>query len=47
MAAVAEIADVFHRTREELGVERGTQKLTILRSAFPTSGEEDLCLRVE
>lgn len=47
MSVVEDIAGVFHRTREEMGVERGAQKLTILRGAFPTSGRKDLDHRID
>jgi alkanesulfonate monooxygenase SsuD/methylene tetrahydromethanopterin reductase-like flavin-dependent oxidoreductase (luciferase family) len=47
MDVVANVARVFHETREDIGVARGEQKLGILRAAYVGETEEQAAAQVE
>jgi alkanesulfonate monooxygenase SsuD/methylene tetrahydromethanopterin reductase-like flavin-dependent oxidoreductase (luciferase family) len=47
MSVVEGVAQAFHAAREAAGGRRGEQKLTVLRSAFPTTSDAELDARIE
>ncbi|MCW2609155.1 MAG: flavin-dependent trigonelline monooxygenase, oxygenase component [Actinomycetota bacterium] len=47
MSVVEQVATTFHAAREAAGGKRGEQRLTVLRSGFPTKSTAELDARVE